>query len=123
MSLGGCYRDLGVLDKAIEMSAKALEIAEGKYGVGNIVTSTYLNSLGLAYKANKEFEKALKCFERALAIRTDFNGVDHPESVSIRHNLGKLYLEWGQPEKAREYIAENLDIMQNSINKDKETSK
>lgn len=119
MSLGVCYRDLGIFDKAIEMSEKALEVVETKYGVGNANTSIYLNALGLAYKSNIEYEKALKCLQRAYDIGTDFNGDNSPESVSIRQEIGKLYLEWGQPEKAREYIAENIEIMENSLNKDK----
>lgn len=39
-------------------------------------------------------ERAIDSYERALKIREEVMGDDHPDTISTRHNIAELYIEW-----------------------------
>jgi len=43
-------------------------------------------------------ERGQDSYERALKVRCELLGEDHPESMVTRHNLAELFIAWGKPE-------------------------
>lgn len=80
-------------------------------GEENLGCATILNSMGLLFKKWGKFERGIDAYERALNVRLQLLGERHPEVIASRHNIGELYLTMGNPEKAEEYLTENLNNM------------
>jgi hypothetical protein len=45
-------------------------------------------------------ERAVDSYQRALEVREELLGEDHPDSLATRHNLAELYIFWNKPDKA-----------------------
>lgn len=67
--------------------------------------------MGLLYKQQGKLERAVDAYERCLRVREKVLGPAHPDSIATRHNLAELYTTWAKPEKAREFLEENLKHM------------
>jgi tetratricopeptide (TPR) repeat protein len=67
--------------------------------------------MGLLYKQQGKLERAVDAYERCLRVREKIMGAAHPDSIATRHNLAELYTVWAKPEKAREFLEENLKYM------------
>jgi tetratricopeptide (TPR) repeat protein len=53
-------------------------------------------NLGALLRQDREFEEALRCFERALRLR--------PRFPAARYQIGALYLDTGREEEARQVL-------------------
>ena len=65
-SLGDLYFQIGLYEKSIDCSEKALKIAKDIGDRRN--EGVWLGNLGLAYRALGQVEKAIECYEDALVI-------------------------------------------------------
>ena len=98
MNLGGIYKDLGNLDKALESTLKSLELKPDN-------PNAYMN-LGGIYKDLGNFEKALESILKSLELKPD-----NPNALS------NLFGTYGKEEIPKlEYLAHraiqsNLDIL------------
>ena len=92
----GAFRELQKYDKAYEMLKEAYTtMATINRGEENLACAVVLNSMGLLFKRQKKWERAEDCYERCHKVRLEFLGTAHPDTISIRHNLGEMYIEMG----------------------------
>lgn len=101
----GSYRELKEYEKAYDYLKQAYTtIATINKGEENLACGMILNSMGMLFKRWRKFDRALDSYERSLNIRLEFLGDKHPEVIASRHNIGELYIEMGNTEKAEEYL-------------------
>ena len=68
------------------------------------------NMLGLIYKKQCEFKKALECHKEALAIREKVLGNEHLDTADSYNNIGSIYRYEGDYSKALDYYQKALSI-------------
>lgn len=108
----GAYRELGQLQKSEDYLKDAYMIIAMENGEENMAASSILNSMGMLYKQSGKMERSKDAYERALNVRSELLGEDHPESMVTRHNLAELYLAWNKPEHAQELLNKNIALME-----------
>lgn len=74
-----------------------------------------MNSKGGIYLSKGEFDKALECFNQALALQQLIK--DNEEEVPILTNIGNLYLTKGDLDTAGEYYGRTLSLAEERGNK------
>ncbi len=85
-SLGNLYRQIGLYEKSIDCSEKALKIAQEMGNRQNAVA--YLGNLGMVYYVLGQVEEAIKYYEDALVIGEE---IRDPKIISFcEKNLGSL---------------------------------
>jgi tetratricopeptide (TPR) repeat protein len=89
-----------------------------EFGEENISAAVILNSMGLLYKKQGKFERSIDAYNRALKVREEELGEDHPDCVATRHNIAELYIQWAKPDKAKEILERNIAIMEERNAKD-----
>lgn len=119
----GAYRELGKYDVADRYLKDAFMAVAMAHGEESISASVILNSMGMLYKRQQKFERALDAYERSLAIRESEYGEDHPEVIATRHNIAELYIQWAKPDKAQEYLQINIEIMAKKSEQEKQMEK
>jgi tetratricopeptide (TPR) repeat protein len=62
--------------------------------------ATSLNNLGALYYSQRQYEKALPLYERALRIQEQVLGPEHPHTATSLNNLADLYQKQGRYEEA-----------------------
>ncbi len=105
-SLGGAYRDLGQVERAIEHYEQALAIAREIGDRRN--EAVWLGNLGIAYRALGQAERAIEHYEQALAIAREIG--DRSNEGIWLGNLGNAYADLGQVERAIEHYGQALTI-------------
>ena len=75
-----------------------------EFGEENISAAVILNSMGMLYKKQGKFERALDAYNRSLTVREAELGDDHPDCIATRHNIAELYIMWAKPDKAQEIL-------------------
>jgi tetratricopeptide (TPR) repeat protein len=113
----GAYRDMGDYVTADAYLRDAFLQNALAFNEENITAAAILNSWGLLYKKQRKFDRSLDSYQRSLNLREKLFGDDHPETISTRHNIGELYVEWGKPEQAQEMFELNVSHME-KLNKD-----
>ncbi|EAX94055.1 TPR Domain containing protein [Trichomonas vaginalis G3] len=104
--LGLCYKQLEMLDSAIEHFEKAFSIYKG---LGNIEgQSSAVSALATSYKYMEKIDEAIKYFKilHELANQT---GNAHDKAMSC-FTMGKILWESGQKEEALVWFQKNFDI-------------
>ena len=71
-----------------------------EYGEENVTAAVILNSMGMLYKKQGQFERSFDAYTRALRIREESQGEDHPDCIATRHNIAELYITMAKPDKA-----------------------
>lgn len=112
--MGRAYRALGQNDKADECLSYAAEIhlerdnddhAEDilneilTLGSGSL---NVFNSLGVIYRKRGDHQTSLKHYRKALKI--------HPDEPNIYYNMGRIYLDMKDTDKAREFFQKAVEI-------------
>ncbi len=113
-ALGEVYSKTGQQEKAEEMMQKAGELfmeknmsreAEATFNEVlklNPNTTNIYNSLGILYRRNKQFSKAISAYEKALKIDS--------EDENVFFNLGRACFEAGLLKQSRQYFQKVLQI-------------
>ena len=106
-NLGGTYRDLGDVPKAIEFYEQSLVIdreIRDRRGEG-----AALGNLGSAYRDLGDARKAIEFYERALVINREIR--DRRGEGVVLTNLGLAYADLGEARKAIEFHEQALVIL------------
>ena len=69
-------------------------------GLANLAET--MDSLGRVYKSSRQFDAAIKAYERTLEIREESFGPEHPAVAAILDNLGSMLRSTGRYEEALE---------------------
>ena len=64
------------------------------------------------WSTRRQFEKAERCLQRALAIDEALYGPDNPSLLSDTNRLGDLYSQWGKFDKAEPYYRRMLALQE-----------
>ena len=105
-SLGSLYLQIGLYEKSIDCSEKALKIVreiEDRRGEGAV-----LGILGNAYSTLRQDEKAIEYYEDAIAIARVIE--DRRGEGAWLGSLGIVYSDLGHDEKAIEYYEDAIAI-------------
>ena len=111
--MGRVYKLMGNLSKAEEYLQFAAEIYmdTDKIGAAEEVLTEILesgmeslnvfNSLGVLYRKKGDTETALKQYKKALKV--------HPDEPYIYYNIGRLYLDLKETDRAKQYFLQALE--------------
>lgn len=72
--------------------------------------ATLLNTIGLAYLTNGDFEEAQCFIEQALEIRFRIFGAEHPQTAASINSLARVHRDAGQLDDAMKRVKEALGI-------------
>jgi tetratricopeptide (TPR) repeat protein len=97
------YKDALVIEQKVlslqkEIDANLPEIADS------------YNKLGLIYKKEGNYSKALKYHQKALAIRERIFGEEYLDTAESYNNIGSIYRNFDNYSKALEYYQKSLSI-------------
>lgn len=93
--------------KDLEESVKAARILHSGNPEG-VVTAHEMN-LANAYGKNKQFEEALELYQNILSVYEEMEGLGYNKRT-LYNNIGVLYLEWGKPEEAMDYLLRAYEL-------------
>ncbi|MBE9126497.1 MULTISPECIES: tetratricopeptide repeat protein [unclassified Coleofasciculus] len=105
--LGVAYLNQKNPGKARDYLAEAVKLLNGEESA---FYAEVLNSLGQAYYQQREFDKAIDCYQKSLRISQKLEN-RRGEDVSL-FNLGNTYLELRQFQQARDFYQQCLEIEQ-----------
>lgn len=83
-------------------------------GPGNPLLLSSLYSLANFYQDRKEYDKAAAQYQRALHIKEETIGPDHPDVASILQRYARLLQEANRPTEAANLLARANAILANS---------
>ena len=72
--------------------------------------ATSCNNIGLTWNKKGEYDKALECFEKCLAIRLKTLGGEHPHVATSYYHIGKCYDALTRKELALDYFVQSAEI-------------
>lgn len=99
-NFGNIYRDWGQYPEAAKYYEKSLDVARQ---LGDLnAEGEALNNIGLVYEAEGQYSQALTNFQKGLEI---FKRIGVPTDWAT-NNVGNLYLDIGEIEKAEPFIKE-----------------
>jgi len=109
-NLGAVLLDTGRYAEAQTHLARALSLAERRYGAEHPRLAAALNNLGTVEKEMGDYSGAETHLQRALAITERVHGLVHPLVATFVRNLGDLYLELGDLDSAERHSTRALEV-------------
>ncbi len=107
ISLGVVHRTLLDHDAAIERLSEALRIVRDVHGGENLVLfATVLNNLARAREGKGELAEAEAEYRAALEVYARAFPAHHPNTLTCRHNLGRVLGDLGRLDEAEEILAD-----------------
>ena len=97
---------------------RQIPLAEELYGKEHEKTATSYNEIGVAYRNQGNYPKALEYYGKALAIDEKVLGKDHRSTAIDYNNIGLVYWRQGDYPKALEYYGKALAIYEKVLGKD-----
>ncbi len=112
-NIGAIYSDQGDEVKALDYSLRSLKLSEEVGDKLRILSA--LNSIAIIYFNKKAtWDKALDYLLKALPLSEE---IGHKEGIGIlSENIGEIYYERGDDEKAMSYFNKSLKVLGNSAN-------
>ena len=101
--------------KAIKIAKANLICTEDNFGVQSSQYATSLNDLAVIYAAMNELVTAKPLYIKALDIRTNVLGQNHPDVAALLRNLGGLYAGLDSFSKAEEIYLQSAEITKNNF--------
>lgn len=113
------HRVMGNLDQALEILQRCKKTAAREFGTNTFRFSDVLNSLGLVYRDQGAYAKALEMYVDALNIRSKLLAENHPILLVSMNNVALTYGDVGNYSKAWLYWSKAINsIMQKEITHD-----
>ena len=95
--------------EALEVDLRFIQLSEETNGQNETTAKAY-NCLGCDYDDLGDYDKALEYHNKALEIRKDVLGENHPDTADSYSNLGIVYKNLGNYDKALGYHNKALEI-------------
>jgi len=109
-NLGIVQKNLGALDTATSCLEEALEIAGALEHEAVRMRTGILSNLGLLYSRRKLYTRALETFNKALElVKKHHDAIAPSVVVKLRNNRALFFVRFGEPEKAREELAQAME--------------
>ncbi len=109
-TLVGFFCWYGNYEEAIEPSIEAAELASLLTDLGSAERVAAMTHRAIVVRHTGGSQDALKLYSESLSAHLLWRGKVHPDTASVMNNLGKLWLERGNPEKALEFHQDALEI-------------
>ncbi|SDZ08748.1 serine/threonine protein kinase [Lysobacter sp. yr284] len=104
-------RDAGDFVQAEQLSRRALGIVLKVYGERHEETASVFNQLGTIAQGRGDPAAAMAWFQRALTVRRDLLGPDHPDVARSEFNLGTMrHLFMGDARGAEPHLRRAVEI-------------
>jgi tetratricopeptide (TPR) repeat protein/tRNA A-37 threonylcarbamoyl transferase component Bud32 len=113
---GKARRDRNVTVR--ELLDRSAAGVEGKFADQPEVKAAIRLTIGDAYRALGEYDKAHEQLDRAVAWRRQHLGADHPDTLSGLNNLATLYRSWGRYAEAEPLFQEVLACRRRQLGAD-----
>ena len=111
------YNNIGLVyssndsDKALEYYLKALAIYEKVYGTNHPNVAITTNNIAIIQRKQKKYDESLANFQKVLYVWESMNkGRRHPNEAFVFTNVGQVYFDKGEMEKALELQNKALTI-------------
>jgi serine/threonine protein kinase/tetratricopeptide (TPR) repeat protein len=91
------------------------ESAVKRLGEGGVEEADMLDGLGEVFLAHGEYEQAKSHFTRAVDLRRDVLGADHPSVARTLRSLGDLHAQAGDLDEARTRYRAALDVSERAF--------
>lgn len=110
--LGTLYSEsCGKWNEAVQCLDESLEIRKEVLGNNHLDVGHALQAKGSALSKLKQYDGAIACFERSLAIRRQrYGNVPHLDIASVLHDIGTVYYKDSKCDKALEYCEEAMRL-------------
>lgn len=102
--------DCGMYYDAEKVYLRQIALAEELYGKEHTNTAEAYNNIGVVYKNQGDYLKALEYHKKALEIDEKVLGTDHPGTATDYNNIGVAYDEKGDYPEALEYLKKSLEL-------------
>jgi non-specific serine/threonine protein kinase/serine/threonine-protein kinase len=100
-SLAETYVRLGLVEKALPLLERTLQIREKELGPNHPDTITAVGNVGYILQALGRLEEAGPYFEGAVGRMEKLRGANHPELAAHLNNLAMLRVDQGKPAEGR----------------------
>ena len=108
----GFLNKFGLYHDAEAVYLRQIAIAEELYGKEHEKTAKSYNNIGLVYKRQSDYGKALEYYFKALAIREKVLGTEHSSTATSYNNIAGVYYAQGDYGKALEYYFKTSEIFE-----------
>lgn len=115
-NLGMDYWRTGMYQKAIGYLNNSYQSLEMEGRSDEVPTDIILNNMGAVYYQLGDLDKAIDCYQKSAAIRTDSYGPEHLRTMVSTFMLGSMYAERNQPEKTVEVLESARQILEKGSN-------
>eukprot|EP01038_Epipyxis_sp_PR26KG_P007805 gene7805-10600_t len=93
-----------IFNESYIILSKTLNYYETRYGKTDLLYLNALNSIGIWYILANQLIEANEALNWVLTVRTRSLGIDHPQTLSVLHNLGQLKMKEGDINAALTYF-------------------
>ncbi len=110
--------DYGKYKEAGTILINLVSLRERVLGMEHPDTATTYNDIGLTFKKQGDYLKALEYYFKAVDIRKKILGKEHPDTATSYNNIGETYRSHKDYPKALEYLQKALDIRKKILGKE-----
>ena len=110
--------DYGLYKEAEPVHLRLISLREALYGPDHPDTAESYNNIGVVYRIQGDYAKALEYYGKASGIWARVLGPDYPSTASSYNNIGVVYYVQGDYAKALEYYGKALDIRERVLGPD-----
>jgi tetratricopeptide (TPR) repeat protein len=109
-NLGVVQKNSGAFEPAAESLERALEIADLIATDTVAIKVGILSNIGLLYSRRKLYNKGLEALDMALKLSEENPGKIGTRLIAkLRNNRALFYVRFGEPQKAREELAQSIE--------------
>ena len=110
--------DYGKYKEAGTILINLVSLRERVLGMEHPDTATTYNDIGLTFKKQGDYLKALEYYFKAVDIRKKILGKEHLDTATSYNNIGETYRSHKDYPKALEYLQKALDIRKKILGKE-----
>lgn len=103
-------RDSESYDQTLIKLEKDIEQCKSEYGENHPNVASLYSKMGYLYFNECDYEPAVSCNEKVLAIKRALNGDDHPDVATSYSNIGSILMQMDEYKKALAYYEKALEI-------------
>lgn len=108
----------GKYDESLQLSSRALEIAEKELGPDHIFVARILNDFGLAQRDKGNYQAALPLLQRAYSINQKSLKAENPQTLESYKSIADYYQKTREYAKSEKIYREILEVYERTFGKD-----
>jgi serine/threonine-protein kinase len=108
--LGDAHQNLGLLDDAVELLSRSVEIRQETFGHKNEEVAAALSRLGVTYTTQRSFAEAAEVRRAVLDIRRGLATPDQGKTAEAMAALALTLRDLGQPDSAEVLLRQVLEM-------------